>query len=201
MRHNFRTIVLTGLLASAGIGSAFAQVPPTATPMPAPQAAPAPGGAPTLQRGPGRMDPAQREARMQQRFADMKAKLRITPQQEGAWTSFTTAMRPTEGAGPRSGQRPDRAEIAKMTTPQRIDFMREMRTRHQAEADRRGDAVKTFYASLTPPQQQTFDAMPMPHMGRHHGFGHGGGPKGHGPRAGGSSTPGGIGEATQPSQR
>lgn len=179
MRPEFRTIVLTGLLATAGIGSVFAQT----SPAPAPQAAPtvAPQSGP---RGPGghegRFDPAKREARMQKHFAEMKAKLRITPEQEGNWNTFVTSMRPPEGG--MRGQRPDRAEFARLTTPQRIDKMREMRARHQAEADRRGDSIKAFYATLTPAQQQTFDALPPPHFGHH-------GPEGHGPHGG----PGGKG--------
>jgi protein CpxP len=172
MRHEFRTIVLTGLLAAAGIGSALAQT----TPPPAPQTAPSANP----QGGPGRMDPARREARMQKHFAEMKAKLRITAEQEGNWNTFVASMRPPEGG--MKGQRPDRAEFDKLTTPQRIDKMREMRARHQAEADRRGDSIKTFYATLTPAQQQTFDALPQPHFGHHgqEGRGSHGGPRGPG---------------------
>ena len=36
--------------------------------------------------------------------------------------------------------------------------MRELRARHTAQADKRGEAVKTFYAALSPEQQKTFDA-------------------------------------------
>ena len=179
MRPEFRTIVLTGLLATAGFGSAFAQT----------QTAPATQNAPTVApqagpRGPagpeGRFDPAKREARMQKHFAEMKAKLRITPEQEGNWNTFVNSMRPPEGG--MRGQRPDPAEFARLSTPQRIDKMREMRARHQAQADARGESVKAFYATLTPAQQQTFDAMPPPRFGHH-------GPEGHGPHGG----PGGKG--------
>ena len=186
MRSNFRTIVLTGLLATAGFGTAFAQ---TAALQPAPAA-----GAQAEQRGPGgpgRFDPAKREAHMQKRLAETKAKLRITPQQEGAWTTYTAAIRPPQrDAG---APRFDRAEFAKLTTPQRIDRMREMRARHQAEADQRGDAVKTFYAALTPAQQQTFDALPMHSMGPH-ARGHRGGDD-HGPRGARPTSGGGEGPA------
>ena len=184
MRHNFRTIVLTGLLATAGIGSAIAQT----TPAPAPQTAPSanPQGGPG-----GRMDPARREARMQKHFAEMKAKLRITAEQEGNWNTFVASMRPPEGG--MKGQRPDRAEFARLTTPQRIDKMREMRARHQAESDRRGESIKAFYATLTPAQQQTFDALPPPHFGHHgeEGRSSHGGPRG----PGGMGGPGPRGDA------
>ena len=188
----FRSIVLTGLLASAGFGTAFAQVPaPSAS---TPQAAPAQGPAGEARGQNGRFDPARREARMQKHFEEMKAKLRITAQQESAWTAFTAAMRPP--ARDAAAPRPDRAEFAKLTTPQRIDRMRELRARHMAEADARGDAVKTFYAALNPAQQQTFDALPQPHFGKHD-FGHGG-PKEHGPRG---ERPGPRGADGQPPMR
>ncbi|QHI98843.1 hypothetical protein GT347_13100 [Xylophilus rhododendri] len=189
MQTAIRTILLTGLLASAGIGSAFAQT----SPAPATQTAPSAGPRGEHRGGPeGRFDPAQREARMQKHFAELKTKLRITPQQEGAWTAFTTAMRPPEGG--MRGMKGEREEFAKLTTPQRIDRMREMRAVRQAEADKRGDAIKTFYASLNPAQQQTFDALPPPHFGGHR-FGPGG-HEGHGPR--GPRGPMGQGEATPP---
>lgn len=190
MRPEFRNIVLTGLLATAGFGSAFAQPAPAAAPQTAPTVAP--------QGGPrGHFDPARREARMQKYAAEVKAKLRITPEQEGNWNTFVASMRPPEGG--MRGQRPDRAEFARLTTPQRIDRMREMRVRHQAEADRRGDSIKAFYATLTPAQQQTFDALPPPHFGHHGGEGHGphGGPGGKGgPR--GPGGPGMGGEGSPP---
>ena len=36
--------------------------------------------------------------------------------------------------------------------------MRAMRAQQAAEAERRGEATKTFYAALTPEQQKTFDS-------------------------------------------
>jgi hypothetical protein len=194
MRPEFRSILLTGLLATAGIGSAFAQTSPT----PAVQTAPGAGSQGEHRGGPGRFDPARREAGIQKHFDVLKAKLRITPQQEGAWTTFTTAVRPPVGGRGMDGKKFDREAVARMTTPQRIDQMRAMRAEHQAEADRRGDAIKTFYAALTPAQQQTFDALPPPHFGPH-GFGHGG-PEGRGgPRGGDHGPMGGMrGEAPPP---
>ncbi len=62
------------------------------------------------------------------------------------------------------GPRPDMAGMAQLTTPERIDRMRALRAQHNAEADRRDDATKTFYAALTPAQQKVFDAE---HVGMH----------------------------------
>src|SRR3989344_476109 len=62
----------------------------------------------------------------------------------------------------------DRQNMDKLTPPERIDRMRAMRAQHAAEADRRGEATKAFYAALTPEQQKTFDAQ------AHHGHRMGG---------------------------
>ncbi len=97
------------------------------------------------------------------RLAVLKGQLKLTAAQEPAWTTFTAAMQP--------GERParlDRQNMDKLTTPERIDRMRAMRAQHAAEADRRGEATKAFYAALTPEQQKTFDAQ------AHHGHRMGG---------------------------
>lgn len=158
---SLNSFVLAGLLAAAG-ASAMAQTAPL-TPVPAPAAM-------------GRQDPAQMQAVMVKRQAEMKAKLKITPAQEGAWTAFTAAMQPpVHGARPTATQR---AEIDKLSTPERIDKMREMRTQRMAEMntamDQRGAATKTFYTALSAEQQKTFDAEHKMHgkyegRGRHEG--------------------------------
>ena len=113
----------------------------------------------------GRHDPAKMEefrARMQERMAkrlgELKQKLQITSAQEGAWTAWTTAMAPSKM------QRPDRAEFAKLTTPERIDRMRAIRAERMAAMDKRMDATKNFYAVLSAEQKKTFDAEGMRFM-------------------------------------
>jgi periplasmic protein CpxP/Spy len=163
-----KRIVLAGLLASMGL-VAFAQAPA------APQ--PAPGGTPPAHARMGGHDPAKMQQRMAERHAkhqtELKAKLKITASQEGAWTAFTASMTPPAGM-----QRPDRAEFEKLTTPQRIDKMRELRTQRNAAMDKRADATKTFYAALTPEQQKVFDTNTM--RGGHDRAGHGGKGRHHG---------------------
>ena len=99
----------------------------------------------------------QRMERMQQRraehMAQVKAELQLTPAQEPAWADFTASMQP----GQRHAQLGGREGMENLTTPERIDRMRAMRIQRAAEADRRGDAVKTFYSALSAPQQKTFD--------------------------------------------
>ena len=97
------------------------------------------------------MAPEQRQQYMQKRAEAFKQKLQLTPAQEPAWNSFQEAMKPGTQA------RLDMQGMDKLTTPERIDRMRALRAQRDAEMDRRGDAVKGFYAQLTPEQQKTFD--------------------------------------------
>jgi periplasmic protein CpxP/Spy len=139
----------------AGLG--FAAVAQPQTP---PQAAP--GGPRMMQGEHGRMNPArmeQRRARMEQRMArrmdELKRVLQITPQQEGAWTTWTAALKPTQR------QRPDRAEFARLTTPERIDRMRALRAQRNAQVDQRLEATKAFYGALSAEQKRLFVAEGM----------------------------------------
>jgi Spy/CpxP family protein refolding chaperone len=104
-------------------------------------------------------DPAKMQAWVAKRLAAFKVKLKITPEQEGAWATFTAAMKPPVNIG----QRPNRTEWENLTTPERIDKMRALRSVRQAEMDKRADAVKAFYATLTPEQKKIFDAHHMRH--------------------------------------
>ena len=125
-----------------------------------------------------RHDPAKMEAYMARRQVEMKAKLKITPAQEGAWTAFTAAMQPPASLGARPGTE-QRAELDKLTTPQRIDKMRELRSQRTAAMtammDKRGDAAKAFYAALSPEQQKVFDAEHTMRTGHYGGVGRHGG--------------------------
>lgn len=164
MKSVFKPLLLAGVLASASF-VAFAQAPGMG-----PGAMMGAGGA--MHEGMGhhrmnRMDPAKMQARMEKRQAVLKASLKLTPAQEGAWTTFTAALKPPADFIVK--QRPDPVEIAKLTTPERIDKMKVLRTQHMNEmnafADKRGEATKVFYAALTPEQQKVFDASVMRHRG------------------------------------
>ena len=169
---SFNGLVLAGLLVTVG-SSAMAQTPTPAAPATqsaAGQQADSHGG----HRMGGRHDPAKMQAWIAKRQAELKTKLKIMPAQEGAWTSFTAAVQPP----PQMGQRPtseQRAGFDKLTTPERIDQLRAMRTQRMADMtaamDKRGEATKVFYAALSPEQQKTFDAEHIK-MARQGGRGH-----------------------------
>lgn len=119
-------------------------------------------------------DPAKIQERHAQRLAELKQKLQITAAQEPSWNAFTTAVRPNLDR-----KRMDREAVARMTTPDRIDHLRVLRQQRATEMDRRGEATKSFYATLSAEQQKVFDAETA-RMG--HGRKHGG-PGGHGQRS------------------
>lgn len=106
------------------------------------------------------------QERMQKRMAEhetrLKEALKLTPAQEGAWKEFTASMQPPKAPT----QRLDRAEWDKLTTPQRMEKMQALRSEREAHMNQRLEAVKKFYATLTPEQQKAFDEQHQ-RMGRH----------------------------------
>lgn len=165
MKSVFKPLLLAGLLATVGFG-AFSQ------PMGGSEGrmtGMGPGGAMCDGMGHdrmGKMSSTRMQSMMDKRNAELKAKLKLTPAQEGAWTTFTAAMKSPVGM---MTKYPDPAEMAKLSTPERIDKTKTLRTQHMTEMtsamDQRGEATKTFYATLTPEQQKVFDANAMRHQG------------------------------------
>ncbi|GAB4211510.1 MAG: hypothetical protein Fur007_01980 [Rhodoferax sp.] len=143
-----------------------------------------------MHQGKGGMDPSRMQAMMDQRHAALKKKLGITAAQESAWTAFVDAHKMPASMM----QRPaDAADMAKLTTPERLDKMQALRQQRQAEMnklmDQRISATKALYAALTPEQQKIFDAHSMTAR-------HGQGKMNHGPMGHGMQGPKG---AMQPS--
>ena len=153
-----KRLLLAALLAASG-AVAIAQAPASVPP-----AQPAAGEQAPRVAGERRAprDPAQMQQRMAerhaQRMAQLKADLKISAAQEGAWNQFVAASQPPVSP---QRQQQNRADFDKLTTPQRIDLMQQRMTERQAQMKQRGDAVKAFYAQLTPEQQKTFDSRPM----------------------------------------
>lgn len=153
------------IAAAVGLSAAWASAQPAApagnvpTPPAATASAPHHMG---MHRDGGKMQQHMQE-RMAKKMAKFKQELAITPAQEGAWNQWTAAMKPPADMGQRMQQmKAQREEMAKLTTPERIDRMRAMRNERQQAMGRemtaREDATKAFYAQLTPAQQKTFDA-------------------------------------------
>jgi protein CpxP len=85
--------------------------------------------------------------------------LNLRPDQDGAWQDYmrSTAVDPQE-----SMRRRDAAEqMAGLTAPGRIDLSVQMMRADLASLQRRGAALKLFYAGLTTEQQASFDRETM----------------------------------------
>jgi len=99
---------------------------------------------------------------------ELKTSLKLQPEQETTGWHSPTAMKPHE-ARPQQGVQ---AEMEKLTTPERIDKMMAFKTQRDAEMQKRAEATKTFYATLSDSQKKTFDEHTRKFMhameGRHH---------------------------------
>jgi len=177
---------IVGIIAAA----ALASVSTLALAQPAPA-----GGPPTAEQR------AAWKAKAEQHMhehAEMHAKhlhdlLQLRPDQDAALHILLAALEPHRdhmGDGERGdhhmgpdGAGPDGHDaFAKLTTPERLDKMSAMMSEHiakrQAEFQKRADAIKAFYAVLSPEQKRAFDALPMEMLGGMHGRG-GHGEEGH----------------------
>ena len=148
--------LMVGLLAGSGIlaASSFA--------MPAGDTA----GKPGCEARHGQKDPAKREARRAEHLSALKAKLNLAPEQEAAWNTFASAGQP--GMHRMGGDRKAmRDEFAKLSTPERMDRMQAVSEIRRVKMAERAEAIKAFYAQLTPEQQRVFDAEAI--LKRHRG--------------------------------
>lgn len=111
------------------------------------------------------------------RLAGLKDKLQLKPEQETAWQAFNSAM-PGKGPMGRTDRQALREEFAKLSTPQRLDMMLARADERRDRMVRRAEAVKQFYAQLSPEQQKVFDAEARPFReGRQGHHRHHGGPR------------------------
>ena len=159
MSYRIKPLLLSVALACAGFG-AMAQMP-------------GPGEGPHGMHHPEggmhgmRMNPEKMQAVHEKHMTELKGKLKLTSAQEAAWGAFATGMKPVRP----DSKRPDRAEMEKLSTPERLDAMRTLRIQHMSEMnaamDKRHEAVKTFYGTLTAEQKKTFDTETARMEGRH----------------------------------
>lgn len=128
-----------------------------------------PGGAkPAMAGKHHQYDSAQHKERMEKRQAQLHDQLKLSPNQEAAWKTFTAGMTP-----PASGPRPDRAAWENLSAPDRMEKMLEWSKQRQEMMASRLAGMKTFYAQLNPEQQKIFnDHFAKAHRhGGHHGMG------------------------------
>ncbi|PZN69369.1 MAG: hypothetical protein DM484_29850 [Candidatus Methylumidiphilus alinenensis] len=102
----------------------------------------------------------------EKRLETLKSDLKLTASQEAAWTEWAGKIK-----GDRKGweeKRKDFESLENLPAPQRLEKMLEFSKEHIAKQETVLAATKTFYAVLTPEQQQVFD--------KGFRFGHRGGP-------------------------
>lgn len=85
--------------------------------------------------------------------------LNLRPDQDANWQAYvrSTAVDPQEMERRRDASQ----RMANLTAPERVDLSVEMMQADLASLQRRGAALKTFYAGLTPEQRATFDRVTM----------------------------------------
>ena len=86
--------------------------------------------------------------------------LHLTAQQEDAWRAYRAAITPDPQAEARHRQAG--LMLANLPTPRRVDLIDAEMQEDLATLRRQGQAVKSFYAVLTPAQQHTFDQQTLP---------------------------------------
>ena len=94
------------------------------------------------------------------RQAALHDALKLTPQQENAWTAYAEKTRTGQPM-----QHPDQKQMEKMPAPERMEKMLVMMRDGEHRMADRLDATKPFYAVLTPTQRTIFDKETR---GRHH---------------------------------
>lgn len=114
-----------------------------------------------------RHSPEQMRERMAKRQAALHDKLKLNANQETAWQTYTARMKPADRL-----QRPDRAEMEKLSVPERMEKMLGMLKQREQRMTERLAATKEFYAVLSPDQQKVFNDEFKMHGGgggRRHG--------------------------------
>lgn len=169
MKTNLKISLVAGLVLAAGL--AYSQAPMAGAPCDMTGPHGYMQGQGMNHRGMGRMDPAKMQVLMDRRDAALKVQLKLTPAQETAWTAYAASHKLPAGM---LGQQAAMPDMAKLTTPERLDKMKELRSQHMGEMtaamDKRAEATKAFYAVLTPEQQKVFDAQAMQGRGSHKGM-------------------------------
>ena len=118
-----------------------------------------------------------RKAGQERRLKELKSKLQLSAEQESAWSAFAAAMAlPAEPIQ----ARPDFEQLARLSTPERLDRMKALREQRQAQInarmDQRAQAARSFYDSLQAPQKKIFDEETgrlLAQRARHRHHGHG----------------------------
>lgn len=95
-----------------------------------------------------------------QNLSALHDSLHLSASQEGAWSAYKAATTPSPEAQQR--RRAAAQLFPQLTAPRRIDLVEAAMQQDLADLHRQGEALKSFYATLSPAQQRTFDTQTLP---------------------------------------
>lgn len=98
-------------------------------------------------------------------LAELKAKLKLTKDQEPAWQAFSDKVnaQAKSMASMHDKMKGNMQDMPK-TMPDRMAMMADMMKERAQNMAAMADAVKAFYSELKPEQKEVFDKMHMNHM-------------------------------------
>jgi LTXXQ motif family protein len=103
---------------------------------------------------------SQVESSQSEEMSRLHDALHLSPTQETAWRAYVAAIAPDPAV---EARRQSAATMMRtLPTPRRIDLINAEMEADMASMRRQGDAVKAFYAQLSPDQQRTFDSATSP---------------------------------------
>lgn len=106
-------------------------------------------------------------ARAQKNLSELKAKLNLTNDQQPAWQTFSDQVNDqAKNMAEMRNKMKDKMQTMPKTAPEQMANMAEMMKDRAQGIAKMADAVKTFYATLTPEQQTAFDKVHMNRMNR-----------------------------------
>jgi hypothetical protein len=85
----------------------------------------------------------------------LPAILHLQLDQHPAWRAYKDALAQTRAEG--SHQAAETARLNGLTTPERLDALRQQLKSRAADFERQADATEAFYAVLSPEQRRIFD--------------------------------------------
>jgi len=116
---------------------------------------------------------AKKVERFEHRQAEFKARLKITPAQESAWSQFVQAIRPPQARPQLEMDRDQMRSLKQLSAPQRMEKMLTIHDQVQAQISQKMhehlDAVKALYPQLSAEQQKEFDRFTLRHNRMHWG--------------------------------
>jgi protein CpxP len=100
---------------------------------------------------------AQSDGAPQEDLSRLHDSLHLSAAQEAAWKAYAAAIAPDTTLAAR--RHAAGAMMSTLSTPRRIDLINAEMEADMASMRRQGEAVKAFYAQLSPDQQKVFDSV------------------------------------------